>query len=121
MTHDIFQFCVDILVWMGSCVGLSYEAINVLLFCFLLPLFMLLWGVYTLYLAYKAKRRDEDVKFRNALIMLVLYRVGNAAETLEPSDALWVASCEVESQLTDEERITALNAVGLPFTPRLNK
>jgi hypothetical protein len=39
MIHTIFQLCVALLVWLADLLGISYEAVNVWIFCVLWPLF----------------------------------------------------------------------------------
>jgi len=45
--NEIFNICVDILVYIANITGLTYEEVNVIIFCFL-------WPVLTVYLFYKA-------------------------------------------------------------------
>ena len=41
MTDAIFNLCVVLLVWLGRQLGMTYEAVNVWLFCVLWPLLTL--------------------------------------------------------------------------------
>ena len=41
MIDRIFDLCVDLLVWLAEKFGTSYKAINVWLFCVLMPLVLL--------------------------------------------------------------------------------
>ena len=52
MWDNVFNMCVDILVFLGNLTGLSYTEINVLIFCIIWPLYTL----YLLILSYKARR-----------------------------------------------------------------
>lgn len=54
----IFDICVDILVWMGHHTGMSYKAINVLVFCILGPviflvLLIIMWRQHSAIQMYK--------------------------------------------------------------------
>ncbi len=42
MTNRIFQLCVDLLVWLAHLLGMTYEEVNVWIFCVIWPLFTLL-------------------------------------------------------------------------------
>ncbi len=42
MVERIFQLCVDLLVWLARLLGMSYEEVNVWIFCVIWPLFTLL-------------------------------------------------------------------------------
>jgi hypothetical protein len=44
---NIFYKCVDLLMYMASIFGITYEEINVLVFCFI-------WPAVTIFLIYKA-------------------------------------------------------------------
>ena len=37
MTDRIFDACVDLLVWMADKLGMTYKAINVWIFCVIVP------------------------------------------------------------------------------------
>jgi hypothetical protein len=41
MIDSVFRLCVDILVWLAGIFGVSYEAVNVAIFCVLWPLLTL--------------------------------------------------------------------------------
>lgn len=43
MIDRIFGLCVEFLVWLGSLLGMSYNAVNVWIFC-------VIWPVLTLFL-----------------------------------------------------------------------
>jgi hypothetical protein len=52
MWDQVFRICVDIMSFLGDLTGLSYNEINVLVFC-------VLWPLHTIYLftlSYKARR-----------------------------------------------------------------
>jgi len=52
MWDNVFNICVDILVFLGDITELTYNEINVLVFC-------IIWPLYTIYLllhSYKARR-----------------------------------------------------------------
>lgn len=42
MIHRVFQMCVDLLLLLAGVTGLSYEEINVILFCFIWPVLTML-------------------------------------------------------------------------------
>ena len=58
----LFRWCVVLLVDAAEVLGISYEALNVYLFVFLLPLALLSSGLMNIFL-YK-RFRDEVVKAR---------------------------------------------------------
>jgi hypothetical protein len=37
MINRVFDWCVQFLVWLGGLLGMSYESINVWIFCILWP------------------------------------------------------------------------------------
>lgn len=37
MTQDVFSACVALLMWLAGLCGMTYEAVNVLVFCVLWP------------------------------------------------------------------------------------
>jgi len=45
--NEIFDKCVDILIFLGSITGLTYKEINVLIFC-------IIWPLLTIFLFWKA-------------------------------------------------------------------
>lgn len=58
----IFQWCVVLLVDVADLLGISYEALNVYLFVFLLPAVLLCSGLMNIYLLKRC--RDEVGKTR---------------------------------------------------------
>ncbi len=42
MTNRIFNLCVDLLVWLARLLGMSYESVNVWVFCVIWPIFTLM-------------------------------------------------------------------------------
>lgn len=45
--NTIFDACVDLLLFIANITGLSYEEVNVIIFC-------IIWPLLTIYLFYKA-------------------------------------------------------------------
>lgn len=43
----IFNLCMDSLIWASNLIGITYEEINVIIFC-------MLWPAFTIFLIYKA-------------------------------------------------------------------
>jgi len=47
MIHDLFNWCVKVLEWIGSVTGMGYELANIVIFVVLQPalilLFFILW------------------------------------------------------------------------------
>jgi ABC-type uncharacterized transport system involved in gliding motility auxiliary subunit len=41
MTDRIFDLCVELLVWMADKMGMTYKAINVWIFCVIVPAIIL--------------------------------------------------------------------------------
>lgn len=54
----VFMLCVKFLVWLGDIFGLSYNAINVIIFCVIWPIFT----VYLLYKNYSLKKTIHQLK-----------------------------------------------------------
>lgn len=48
ITNYIFSKCVDLLLFLGNLIGISYEQINVLIFCIIWPsiTIFLIWKLY---------------------------------------------------------------------------
>jgi hypothetical protein len=42
MIDNVFNLCVDFLVWLAGVTGTTYKQINVIIFCILWPIFTLL-------------------------------------------------------------------------------
>ncbi len=57
---SIFQFCVDVLRWLATFIGVSYEAINVWLFVVIQPLVTLYF--FFQYKKYKMKLYESKSK-----------------------------------------------------------
>ncbi len=63
MTNRIFQFCVDLLVWLAGLLGISYQEINVWIFCVIWPLLTLLLVavvVWQCFIILKLRRKSSD-------------------------------------------------------------
>lgn len=41
LTHKLFFACVDFLTWLGEKLGLTYEAVNIWIFCIIWPIITL--------------------------------------------------------------------------------
>jgi hypothetical protein len=54
--NAIFNWCVDLLYAWSSIIGITYEEINVIIFVFLYPLFVVLLIVYIIGLKRKIKK-----------------------------------------------------------------
>jgi len=52
MWDKVFNICVDIMLFLGDLTGLSYNQINVLVFCILWPLHT----IYLFILSYRARK-----------------------------------------------------------------
>lgn len=55
---NVFSFCVDLLVNIAYILGISYEELNVILFCIINPIVIL----FLIYKAYFSKRRKFIAK-----------------------------------------------------------
>ena len=55
LINSMFKWCMDGLYTVSVLTGISYEAINVLLFLIINPIFILLLILYVIYLKYKIK------------------------------------------------------------------
>jgi len=66
MINDIFNLCVDILIWLAKATGTTYELINILIFIIGYPLFvMTLLGV--IYWQYKNIRKLKSIKLNHLI------------------------------------------------------
>ena len=54
MIHDLFNFCVKILEWIGDITGMGYEMSNIVIFIFIQPALILLF--FVLWLKARKKR-----------------------------------------------------------------
>jgi hypothetical protein len=54
--QSIFDLCVIFLLWLAQCFSVSYEAINVIIFCFAWPLLTLGLIVWVLVLRRQLKQ-----------------------------------------------------------------
>ena len=54
MIHDLFNFCVKILEWIGDITGMGYEMANIVIFIFIQPALILL--SFVLWLKARKKR-----------------------------------------------------------------
>lgn len=50
MMNEIFDLCVHLLLYLAEITGLSYEEINVIIFCFIGPVVFVLQWVYIIVL-----------------------------------------------------------------------
>jgi len=55
MVDNIFQWCVDLLLWLAAMCGMTYEEVNVWIFCAIWPLLTL--GLIALCLVQRAQIR----------------------------------------------------------------
>jgi len=53
--NDIFDLCVKFLVWLSNLFGITYKAINVIIFCIMWPLITLWLIIYVIKLRKKIK------------------------------------------------------------------
>ena len=63
MTNRIFNLCVDLLVWLAGLLGITYEEINVWIFCVIWPLITMLLiavVVWQYYLIRRLRRKSSD-------------------------------------------------------------
>ncbi|MCC6864966.1 MAG: hypothetical protein IT280_02270 [Ignavibacteria bacterium] len=54
--NKIFDLCVEFLLWLGGNLGLSYKAINVIIFCIIWPILTVWLIVYIFKLRNKIKK-----------------------------------------------------------------
>ena len=59
MIHTVFNWCVDILNWLAGKCGMTYEEINVWIFCVIWPLFTLTLIVMVIVLWMRLKALDR--------------------------------------------------------------
>lgn len=60
--NTLFDSCVDLLLWSGDLVGLTYYEINVWFFCLLWPLFTVALMLSSLLLFLKLKKVQKELK-----------------------------------------------------------
>ena len=51
----LFDRCVDILLWLAALLGISYDTINVWIFCFI-------WPIFTLTLVFIVLRQQQKIR-----------------------------------------------------------
>ncbi len=78
MTQQIFDLCVDWLQWLAVQFGTDYVTVNVVLFCLIMPVVILVLVFYALYQRSLAKHYALCYR----LTMLTLYEVA----TIKPSE-----------------------------------
>ena len=75
---ELFLICVDIMTMLGDLTGLTYNEINVLVFCFIWPAHTL----YLFFLSYRARRtllkQSGKTTSRTRALFPFLYRLFNA-------------------------------------------
>lgn len=64
----LFDVCVALLLWLADFFGITYEAINVIIFCGIWPLFTLFLMAYCYRLHLKCKFHQAEVKQLNQFI-----------------------------------------------------
>ena len=74
---ELFWICVDIMNYIGELTGLTYNEINVLVFCFIWPAHTL----YLFFLSYRARRtllkQSGKITSRTRALFPFLYRLFN--------------------------------------------
>lgn len=58
--NELFHYCVDLLYYWAALTGLTYEEINVILFCILGPIVFILQWIWILRLSSKLKRLKKE-------------------------------------------------------------
>ena len=86
MINDIFQACVDILVWGADLLGMTYEEINVWVFCVIWPIITLALIIIVVLQHHHLERnrkyvlkgcaRERALAHQQVLLNLVSERVG---------------------------------------------
>lgn len=56
MISKIFQLCVDLLVWLAGLLGMTYEGVNVWIFCVIWPVITLLLIAIVVYQCFLIRR-----------------------------------------------------------------
>lgn len=59
--NEAFQWCVDALRWLGKLVGLTYEEVNIWIFCIIEPIifFIMLYLIFYYRTKYKRLKKIE--------------------------------------------------------------
>ena len=65
---SLFQWCVLLLVWLASLLGITYETINVLIFCVAWPIASLIALVYIFVLRRRIQQREAEIAGLNKVI-----------------------------------------------------
>lgn len=58
--NEIFDLCVKFLLWLGENFGLSYKAINVIIFCIIWPIVTIWMIIYIIKLKSKLKQFKQN-------------------------------------------------------------
>jgi len=77
--EKIFGLCVDLLVWSGNLLGLTYVQINVIIFCIIEPIIF----IVMLYIIINQYRKLKDVRlWKKTLLNLYRKRMKELTEKL---------------------------------------
>lgn len=57
MIDRIFDLCVELLVWLADKLGMTYKAINVWIFCVIVPLLLLVQTAAIIWLLCRCRKR----------------------------------------------------------------
>ena len=57
--NKVFDLCVDLLIWTGDKLGISYEAINILIFVIIEPIIFIVMLVWIIRLKRKIKKLSK--------------------------------------------------------------
>lgn len=59
--NNVFDVCVQIMIWFAPLVGLTYKELNVWLFVIIHPIITLLFMVLTIYYKYKCTKLIKKI------------------------------------------------------------
>jgi len=59
--NELFNWCVELLLWLAHLTGTTYEEINVIIFIFVGPIIFSLLVLYSIFITYKYGRLKRKI------------------------------------------------------------
>lgn len=66
--NQLFDLCVELLLWLAGMLGLTYEAINIWIFCVIWPLLSVVAIIYIVVLRRRVHQRECEILALNCTI-----------------------------------------------------
>ena len=59
--NELFNWCVELLLWLAYMTGTTYEEINVIIFIIVGPIIFSLLVIYSIFITYKYQQLKKDL------------------------------------------------------------